>query len=214
MAVGSVTSSINTTTGTTTTNTGTDTTKAAETKSTETKSNEAAAVYMKADSSPGAKSYKVDISTIDRLKKDSEDRISSFRNMVEKLISKQGLKFEDVLKNNDPNFKIEVDAETQKKAQEEVSEDGYWGVKQTSGRILDFAKALAGDNPELIKKMKAAVESGFSAAKKDWGKDEMPPITKQTYDAVMKGFDDWEKGVAGSTAAAATGASATTTSKA
>ena len=32
------------------------------------------------------------------------------------------------------------------------SEDGYWGVKQTSSRIFDFAMALAGDDEEKMQR--------------------------------------------------------------
>jgi hypothetical protein len=37
--------------------------------------------------------------------------------------------------------------------------------------------------------MRSAFEKGFKEATKTWGK-ELPDISKQTYDAVMKGFDD------------------------
>ena len=74
-----------------------------------------------------------------------------------------------------------------------MSEDGYWGVKQTSGRILDFAKALAGDDPEKMEKMRSAFEKGYKMAEKTWG-GELPEISKQTYEAVMKGFDDIKNG--------------------
>ena len=33
-------------------------------------------------------------------------------------------------------------------AQKDIDEDGYWGVKQTSQRLFDFASALAGDDVE------------------------------------------------------------------
>lgn len=36
----------------------------------------------------------------------------------------------------DGNFT--VDEETQKQAQADIAEDGYWGVEQTSDRILDL----------------------------------------------------------------------------
>ena len=83
-----------------------------------------------------------------------------------------------------------ADADTIAKAKEDISEDGYWGVKQTSSRIFDFAMALAGDDEEKMQKMKAAVEKGFKLATKSWGK-ELPDISKNTYSAVMDKFDDY-----------------------
>ena len=83
-----------------------------------------------------------------------------------------------------------VDAETKKQAQEDISEDGYWGVKQTSQRLFDFASALAGDDEGMMSKMQDAIKQGFKDAGAIWGKD-LPDISKQTYDAVHKKFDEW-----------------------
>ncbi len=94
---------------------------------------------------------------------------------------------------------LQVDEATRLQAQQDISEDGYWGVKQTSGRILDFAKALAGDDPDKLQKMKDAVEKGFKLAEDMWG-GELPSISQNTYDAVMKGFDEWEKEISKKTA--------------
>ena len=47
------------------------------------------------------------------------------------------------------NFK--VDAATRAQAQKDISEDGYYGVKQTSQRLFDFASALAGDDVDKMK---------------------------------------------------------------
>lgn len=81
----------------------------------------------------------------------------------------------------------EVDAKTKSEAQEAISEDGYYGVKQTTDRIFDFALALTGGNPEQMKKMESAFEEGFKEATKSWGK-ELPDISKQTFAAVKEKF--------------------------
>ncbi|MCI7557656.1 MAG: hypothetical protein MSS86_03365, partial [Lachnospiraceae bacterium] len=67
---------------------------------------------------------------------------------------------------------------------------GYWGVKQTSQRLFDFASALAGDDVEKMKEMQAAMEKGFKKATKAWGGD-LPEICKQTLSAANKLFDDY-----------------------
>ena len=82
-----------------------------------------------------------------------------------------------------------VDPATKLQAQEDISEDGYWGVKQTSERILDFANALTGGDPDKIESMREAFKKGYEQAEKTWG-GELPEISKKTYDAVMKGFDE------------------------
>ena len=81
-----------------------------------------------------------------------------------------------------------MDAATKAQAEKDISEDGYWGVKQTSERILDFATALTGGDPSQIEKMRAAFKKGYEQAEKTWG-GKLPDISKQTYDAVMAGFD-------------------------
>ena len=75
-------------------------------------------------------------------------------------------------------------------AKEDVSEDGYWGVKQTSQRLFDFASALAGDDVEKMKEMQAAMEKGFKQATKAWGED-LPGICNDTLSAANKLFDDY-----------------------
>ena len=86
--------------------------------------------------------------------------------------------------------KVTVDAAAKAKAQEDISEDGYWGVKQTSERLFDFASALAGDNVEMMEKMQKAMDKGFGQATKTWGK-ELPSISKDTYDAANKLFEEY-----------------------
>lgn len=83
-----------------------------------------------------------------------------------------------------------VDAATKAQAQKDISEEGYWGVKQTSQRLFDFACALAGDDVDKMKEMQAAMEKGFKQATGAWGK-ELPSICKDTFDAANKLFDDY-----------------------
>ena len=154
---------------------------------------EAAAVYEKSEA---AKSYKAaDPDKVQQMLKDSEERVQQFRDMIRKMFGQQA-------KTNDlaegiwqklAQGDFTVDAATRAQAQADIAEDGYWGVKQTSERILDFAKALAGDDPEKLEKMRGAFEKGYKMAEKTWG-GELPEISKQTYDAVMKGFDDLKAG--------------------
>ena len=85
-----------------------------------------------------------------------------------------------------------VDAATKAQAQADIADDGYWGVSQTSQRILDFATALTGGDPDKIDAMQAAFKKGYEKAQKTWG-GQLPDICQKTYDAVLKGFDDMRK---------------------
>jgi len=82
-------------------------------------------------------------------------------------------------------------------AQQLISEDGFFGVKQTTARIMDFAKALVGEGASeaQIEKMRAAVQKGFDeVARMFGGFDKLPQVTKDTHAAIMSAFDDWKSG--------------------
>lgn len=96
--------------------------------------------------------------------------------------------------------KFEVDEATKLQAQKDIAEDGYWGVNQTSDRIIDFAKALTGGDPSKIEEMRDAFKKGYKQAEKTWG-GELPEISKQTYDAVMEKFDKMAEEAGQNTAA-------------
>lgn len=143
------------------------------------------------------KNAKVDSETIAKLKADADQRLSQLKGIVEQLITKQGKTSETVsiwsqFRQGVLDGTITVDDATAKQAQEDISEDGYWGVKQTSERILDFAKALTGGDSSKVEDIRTAIEKGFSEAAKLWG-DELPEISQKTHDAVMKGLDEWAK---------------------
>ena len=163
-------------------------------KTAETKDTDKAAVYEKSDNTVASstnKTYVKNEAVVNMLKSDLETRQNQLKDIVSQMMSKQGAaigKADDIwsfLAKGD----FTIDEAAKKKAQEEISEDGYWGVKQTSQRILDFANALTGGDPSQVEKMRSAFEKGFKEATKAWGK-ELPDISKQTYEAVMKGFDD------------------------
>ena len=137
--------------------------------------------------------YKVDQKQIDRLKADAESHKKQLQDIVDKLITKQGQAFDIANGKNLKNLYagLKVDAKTRAQAQADISEDGYYGVKQTSQRIFDFAMALSGGDPDKMEKMRSAFEKGFKLATKSWG-DKLPDICHQTYDAVQSLFDDYK----------------------
>lgn len=137
------------------------------------------------------KKYTPNTELIAKMKADADARTEQLRSIVEKLITGQG----NALANADDIWSFlrkgdfTVDAETKAQAQADIAEDGYWGVKQTSDRIVDFAMALTGGDPSKLESMRDAFKQGFEQATKTWG-DKLPDISQQTYDAVMKKFDD------------------------
>ena len=128
------------------------------------------------------------------LKADLDNQMNRFINMMTSSFTKQGFTAKTA---EDDSFwrmfssgNLSVDLETKKAAQEAISEDVYWGVNQTSERIFKMAQALAGDDPEKMKQMQAAVEKGYKAAGAAWGGD-LPEIAGKTIDAVNKMFENY-----------------------
>lgn len=170
-------------------------TKVAENETTKTNTAaEAGAVYepsKETATDSTKKTYTPDTNLINKLKADADARTAQLRSLVEKMMSGQTNaygKANDIWQFlREGNFT--VDPATKAQAQADIAEDGYWGVKQTSQRILDFANALTGGDPSQIEKMRDAFKKGYEQAEKTWG-GKLPDISQQTYDAVMKGFDD------------------------
>ena len=169
-------------------------TKAAEV--TEDSKEDSGVVYEPSTESKSAasstkKTYTPDTNLVNKLKADAEARTQQLRSLVEKMMSGQANAYG---KANDiwqflRKGEYTVDAATKLQAQADIAEDGYWGVNQTSDRIIDFANALTGGDPDKIEEMRAAFEKGYKQAEKTWG-GSLPDISKRTYDAVMKKFDD------------------------
>lgn len=155
---------------------------------------EAAAVYEPSKESETGKSQSVNYAQntelVNKLKADAEAHTQQLQNIVQQLMTKQGQTYNAA---NDiwsflASGNFTVDAATKEQAQKDIAEDGYWGVEQTSDRIIDFAKALTGGDPSKIEDMREAFKKGYKQAEKTWG-GELPEISKKTYDAVMEKFD-------------------------
>lgn len=137
-------------------------------------------------------------SIVEQMKADLDQRKQQMLDLVKKTLSGQVGAFS--LANEDDIWKklasgdFTVDAATKKQAQEDISEDGYWGVKKTSQRLFDFAKALSGGDEAKMKKMQEAMEKGFKEATKSWGRD-LPDISKDTLEAANKLFDEYYAGL-------------------
>ena len=134
--------------------------------------------------------YKPDTNLINKLKADADARTAQLRSLVEKMMTGQATAYG---KANDiwsflRSGNYTVDAATKAQAQADIAEDGYWGVNQTSDRIIDFATALTGGDPDKIEEMRSAFEKGFKKATGTWG-GKLPDISQRTYDAVMEKFD-------------------------
>lgn len=133
---------------------------------------------------------------IAQLKADAEQRTSQLRSLVESMILKQNQSFQIGTLTDEKMYEmlrkgeVEVSPEVRAQAQEDISEDGYWGIEQTSERLFSFAKAISGGDPSKAETLIEAMEKGFQQATKSWG-DDLPDICQKTLDAAKEKIRNW-----------------------
>lgn len=108
------------------------------------------------------------------------------RALVANLLQEQGINTKIAMNDGE----IDLNAIDRGQAQDLTSEDGYFGVEQTSERIFQFAMGIAGGDTSRIDAIKEGIDKGFAEAKNAFG-DWLPDISYETYDAVMEKLDNW-----------------------
>ena len=78
---------------------------------------------------------------------------------------------------------------TQDEAKELVSEDGFFGITQTSDRVSNFVFSFAKDDLELLQKGRDGIVQGFEDAKKLFG-GELPEISYKTQERTLALIDE------------------------
>ena len=115
----------------------------------------------------------------------SDQRVASFKNMVQTMLGKQ------VKTLNKSLFEgISISAADKQAAIDAISPGGAWSPENVANNILNMAKALSGGDQSKIETLRNAVLKGFAAAEKTWG-GKLPSITDETKEIIMKGFDEW-----------------------
>lgn len=135
-------------------------------------------------------------SIISKLKADQKSRADSMRSLVDKLLNKQKNKYDIANSNLSSIFRsaaANADPETIRQAQEDISEDGYWGVNKTSDRLVSMAIALSGGDTSKADEMMNAIQKGFDKATAAWG-EKLPDISQRTLEATKQKMEDWKTG--------------------
>lgn len=165
--------------------------KKEETKSTEKKDEFVKSNSAKKDSTKQI--YKKNTALVNQLKQDAENRKQQLIDLVQKSIGNQGKAYNSLceLFTAIKDGKVAVDPAAVEQAKKDVAEDGYWGVKQTSDRFVEFAKALTGGDPSKADKMIEAIEKGFEQATKAWG-GKLPDICSETIKVTKEKLTAWK----------------------
>ena len=77
---------------------------------------------------------------------------------------------------------------SQEEATELVSEDGFFGITQTSERIANFVINGAGGNESTMRAGREGMLLGFAQAEEMWG-GELPEISQKTMQAAIEMLD-------------------------
>jgi len=132
---------------------------------------------------------------LDQLWRDTDYAMDAVRKLLSSALGKDDASGQGFWALRSGNIKLS-DAD-RAQAQELISEDGFFGVKKTTERLVDFAKAMVGEgaSDKQIENMRKAVQKGFDeVARMFGGFDKLPQVTKDTHAAVMQAFDDWKAG--------------------
>lgn len=130
-------------------------------------------------------------SIVTKMKEDLNTRNKHLQDLVNQLLGEQANKYTSLAE----MFKnINADPATIAQAKKDIADDGYWGVEQTSDRIVSMAKALSGGDASKADTLISAIQKGFDQATKAWG-DELPDISKRTIDSAIEKMKNWRDGI-------------------
>ena len=129
---------------------------------------------------------------VQQMREDAAKREQQFFDIVNRSLSEQNTAFGKSMNFSQlfASGRIRATAGEIAQARADVGEDGYFGVKQTSARLFDFASALAGDDEGQMRRMQAAMQRGFNQAARAWG-GALPSISNDTLSAANKLFEDY-----------------------
>ena len=174
----------------------TSTTKKAEVASEKASAADTGVVYEPSTNAKDSNKVTDYSSIVANMKQELSSKNTQLQNLVNELLGKQAEKYTslaDMFKN------ITVDPATIAQAQEDIGEDGYWGIEQTSDRLVSMAQALSGGDATKADAMIAAIEKGFKQATEAWGED-LPDICRQTVDAATEKLNKWKESLNSSAA--------------
>ncbi|MFW2611265.1 hydrogenase-4 component G [Aliarcobacter butzleri] len=102
-----------------------------------------------------------------------------------------GLTISDLGYQGKPILQLSQDEATQL-----VSEDGFFGVTQTSDRVAGFVLSFSGDNLDILQKGREGIVKGFEEAEKLFG-GQLPEISYKTQERTLALIDEKIKSLKG-----------------
>lgn len=155
------------------------------------------------------KYYDYDKSTVDKLIAESDSKISAFKEMLQTLLAKQADRNGGVISSEKTGMEALLENATvgedgmvhfnredvEAAGLGEFDENGYWGVEQTAQRIFDMAIAFAGNDENLLAKMKDSISQAFGEVEDLFGGEgKLPDVSYRTRDRINEMFEEYENG--------------------
>lgn len=132
-------------------------------------------VYIPSERSPASADYSTKIAA----ERGWGPRFDALRDYVLSVLREQGVDTQAL-------------AGSQADAAAAIADDGYWGIEQTAGRIVEFALAQANGDPGRMQKVRAAIDKGYAQAREAFG-GWLPEISMRTMERVHERLDAWER---------------------
>ncbi len=126
---------------------------------------------------------------IEVLKAEADKATESLRELVRQMLLKQN---EAAGKAAGKQRQDSVELKPADEAALSISEDGEFGIKAVSDRIVNFAIAVSGNDPSKLETLKKAIDRGFAEAEKAFG-GKLPDISYATHAEVMRKLDAWSQ---------------------
>jgi hypothetical protein len=132
-------------------------------------------------------SKKLSASDLATIKTAQEQVYENLRKLVEQMLAGQN----GAAKKASSTDSSDLDAVGQ--AKQAISEDGEFGVKAVSDRLVQFAIAISGGDTSKYEELKGAIDKGFQQVSNMFD-GKLPSISQQTYDETMKKLEAWKNG--------------------
>ena len=119
--------------------------------------------------------------------KDLAENTTKAQNSILDFLSGKEVEGELSLKDIGYEGKAIIDL-TKEEATELVSEEGFFGINQTSQRVADFVFNFSSDDLDILEKGREGIVQGFEDAQKMWG-GELPQISHDTQAKTLELID-------------------------
>lgn len=128
--------------------------------------------------------------TSEQIKVLKDNVAHNMENLVSSLLGNQknaSNTLSDILEMSNPARRLSINGN---KPTSSISENGEWGVKAVSDRIMNMAVALSGGDASKAEVLRNAVIKGFAQV---GDVKKLPQVCQDTYKEIMNRFDHWEK---------------------